>query len=379
MIRSVRSPGRLHWPLMVASAAGAGFFLSLAVNAFARRLEAPSHDVPTMTALIPPAQTSPGVVLLVHGGAGTIRRSDLTPEREQEYRAAIARALQVGYAILHRGGSSVSAVVAAIKVLENSPLFNAGRGAVFTRTGSNELDAALMDGKTLNAGAVAAVQHIANPIELAWLVMEKSPHVLLVGEGAEQFAREQGMALVPQTYFFTERRWQEYERAREADRKAGARGRTSGPAYDVRAERKYGTVGAVALDAAGNLAAGTSTGGLTYKMPGRVGDSPIVGAGTYANNTSCAVSATGQGEYFMRNVVAHDICARVAYQHVPLEQAVHDVIGVELPKQGGDGGVIALDTAGHFTMQFNTEGMYRGVIDAEGKASVAIFRAPDVR
>jgi beta-aspartyl-peptidase (threonine type) len=364
---------RLRWPLLVASAVGVGFLVSLGVGRFARRLEAP---VPTSTSILAVTQSrafSPRVVLLVHGGAGTLRKADMTRDQEAAYRAAITQALQAGYAILHQGGPSLTAVVAAIHILEDSPLFNAGRGAVFTRAGANELDAAVMDGRTLKAGAVAGVRHIANPIELARLVMDKSPHVMLIGEGAEAFAREHGVPLVPKSYFFTEQRWKEYQEARDAERRGAAKGRVSATDLDPRREWKYGTVGAVALDAQGNLAAGTSTGGTSYKLPGRVGDSPIIGAGTYANNASCAVSATGQGEYFIRNVVAHDICARVAYQHASLDKAAQDVIEVELPRQGGEGGVIALDTAGRYTMRFNTEGMYRGVINAEGKVSVAIF------
>jgi beta-aspartyl-peptidase (threonine type) len=364
---------RLRWPLLVASAVGLGFLLSLSVGRLTHRLEAP---VPTSTSILAvnqPRSSSHRVVLLVHGGAGTIRKADMTPGQEAAYRAAITQALQAGYAVLHQGGSSPAAVVAAIRVLEDSPLFNAGRGAVFNRNGVNELDAAIMDGRTLKAGAVAGVRHVANPIELARLVMDSSPHVLMIGEGAEMFARQHGVQLVPKGYFFTERRWKEYQEAKQAE-KAAPKGPVSATDLDPRREWKYGTVGAVALDASGNLAAGTSTGGTNYKLPGRVGDSPIIGAGTYANNASCAVSATGQGEYFIRNVVAHDICARVAYQRVPLQKAAEDVIAGELPKQGGEGGVIAVDSAGQYTMQFNTDGMYRGVIDADGKVSVAIFK-----
>ena len=364
---------RLRWPLLIASAVGVGFLVSLGVGRFAHRLDTPVSTSTSILAVTQSRSFSPRVVLLVHGGAGTLRKADMTRDQEAAYRAAITQALQAGYAILHQGGPSLTAVVAAIQVLEDSPLFNAGRGAVFTRAGANELDAAVMDGRTLKAGGVAGVRHVANPIELARLVMDKSPHVMRVGEGAEAFAREHGVALVPKSYFFTEQRWKEYQEARDAERRGAAKGRVSATDLDARREWKYGTVGAVALDAQGNLAAGTSTGGTSYKLPGRVGDSPIIGAGTYANNASCAVSATGQGEYFIRNVVAHDICARVAYQHVSLDKAAQHVIEGELPKQGGEGGVIALDTAGRYTMRFNTEGMYRGVIDAEGKVSVAIF------
>src|SRR5882762_2153280 len=257
--------------------------------------------------------------LVVHGGAGTMERGKMTPEREHEYRAGIENALRAGWDILQHGGSSLDATEAAVRVLEDDPLFNAGKGSVFTAAAANEMDAAIMDGKTLGAGAVAAVEHVRNPISLARLVMEKSPHVMMVGTGAEEFAKTQGVKLVPPYYFWTERRWRAYERekAREDSGKTGV-------APGV--EKKFGTVGAVALDKAGNLAAGTSTGGTDMKRYGRVGDSPIIGAGTYANNLSCAVSGTGDGEFFIRNNVAADICARVRYSGVSLRQAADDVV-----------------------------------------------------
>ena len=286
---------------------------------------------------------------------------------EKAYVDTLTIALRRGYDILSRGGSSLDAVEAAINVMEDSPLFNAGKGAVFTANGVNELDASIMDGRTLGAGAVAAVEHVKNPISLARLVMEKSPHVMMVGSGAEEFAKTQGVRLVPPYYFWTERRWRAYER----ERARADSGKTSALPGE---EGHFGTVGAVALDRNGNLAAGTSTGGTEMKRYGRVGDSPIIGAGTYANNLSCAVSGTGDGEYFIRNNVAADICARVRYAHVSLQQAADDVINKELVAQHGGGGVIAMDPQGNIVATFNTEGMYRAWIDTSGKVTVKIYK-----
>jgi beta-aspartyl-peptidase (threonine type) len=301
-----------------------------------------------------PAIQRPQFLLVVHGGAGTIRRTAMTPAQDSAYRAKLTQAIRAGYDVLRGGGTSLDAVIATITVFEESPLFNAGRGAVFTNAGTNELDAAIMDGASLRAGAVAGVKHIKHPIVLARLVMERSAHVLLAGEGAEAFAKEQGMALVPQSYFFTQRRWDELKRAKAA-------------------AKEHGTVGAVALDQAGRLAAGTSTGGLTNKRWGRIGDSPILGAGTYAS-ANCAVSGTGVGEYFMRNVVAYDICARMLYKGETLAAAADSVIMRKLVAQGGEGGVIALDRDGHFVMTFNSEGMYRGHVGPDGRIVVRIYR-----
>jgi beta-aspartyl-peptidase (threonine type) len=312
--------------------------------------------VPWATPRLAAAQ-SPQFFLVVHGGAGTIRRADMTPSEDSAYRATLALAIRRGYDVLRADGAALDAVVATITVLEDSPLFNAGRGAVLTDAGTVELDAALMDGTGLRAGAVAGVKHIKNPIQLARLVMERSRHVLLAGAGAEAFARQQGMALVPPSYFVTDRRRRELERAKAREQQPHG----------------GGTVGAVALDRRGRMAAGTSTGGLTNKHWGRIGDSPIVGAGTYANAT-CAVSGTGTGEYFIRNVVAYDICARVRYTGVSLAQAADTVVLHELVAQGGDGGVIALDRAGHFALPFNTEGMYRGYVGPDGRILVKIYR-----
>lgn len=336
-----------------------------------------------------PGQQGASFGMVIHGGAGTIERGQMTAEREREYLAALTEALQAGHRILAAGGSSLDAVVAAVNLLEDSPLFNAGRGAVFTSEGRNELDAAIMDGRTLNAGAIAGVTQVKNPINLARLVMEQSPHVMLIGPGAEAFGRQHGIELVPEDYFFTESRWEALQRAREAQgqprlERPRPRG-SAGAVEQVMDDRKWrcmaapcseelGTVGAVALDQAGDLAAATSTGGTTNKRWGRVGDVPIIGAGTYANNRSCAVSATGTGEYFIRATVAHDICALVEYRGMSLQAAAEEVVMRKLVELRGDGGVIAMDAAGNHAMPFNTSGMYRGRIGADGRATVAIYR-----
>jgi L-asparaginase / beta-aspartyl-peptidase len=296
-------------------------------------------------------------VLVIHGGAGVVPRHEMAAADEEAYRAALEAALGQGFDILSRDGTSLDAVQAAVEVLEDSPLFNAGRGAVFTSAGTNELDAAIMNGRTLDAGAITGVKHIKNPIALARLVMEQSAHVMLAGEGAEVFAQQRGMALVPEEYFFTERRWESLQRARRVGVQAAA--------------DQHGTVGAVALDAHGNLAAGTSTGGITDKRPGRIGDSPVIGAGTYANDC-CAVSATGHGEYFIRHAVAHDICARVEYKGQPVWEAADEVMK-KLAMQGAEGGVVAVTRTGDYTMTFTSEGMFRGVMGPDGVPAVDIY------
>lgn len=313
------------------------------------------------------AASAPNFAMVIHGGAGTILRQNMTPELEKAYIDTLTIALRTGYQVLARGGSSLDAVEATIRVMEDSPLFNAGKGAVFTAEGTNELDASIMDGKTLSAGAVAAVRQVRNPISLARLVMEKSPHVMMVGSGAEEFAKSQGVKLVPPYYFWTERRW----RAFEAAKARADSGKTSAAPGE---ERKFGTVGAVALDKAGNLAAGTSTGGTNMKRFGRVGDAPIIGAGTYANNLSCAVSGTGDGEFFIRNNVAADICARVRYSGASLKQAADDVVMKELVAQRGEGGVIAMDRKGNIATPFNSAGMYRGWVTSDGRITVKIYK-----
>jgi beta-aspartyl-peptidase (threonine type) len=303
-------------------------------------------------------------VLVIHGGAGVIRK-DLTPEKEKLVRADLEAALTAGYAVLEDGGSSLDAVTRSILVLEDSPRFNAGKGAVFTHDGKNELDSAIMEGATLRAGAIAGVHRVKNPILLARAVMEKSAHVFLVGDGAEAFAQTVGIELVDPAYFRTDERWNQLQ---EALRKEAA-----GQQSSLGRAIHYGTVGAVALDSAGHLAAGTSTGGMTNKRWGRVGDSPIIGAGTYAN-AHCAVSATGWGEYYIRSVAAHDICARVEYAKQPVAAAAKAMVMDVVPKLGGDGGVIALDANGNFATPFNTDGMYRGWVDRDGKMHVAILQ-----
>ena len=315
--------------------------------------------------------------IAIHGGAGTIERGSMTPAQEAEYTAALQSALRAGHAVLDRGGSSLDAVQASIRVLEDSPLFNAGKGAVFTAAGKNELDASIMDGRNRTAGAVASLRHVKNPIDLARLVMEKSPHVMMVGEGAEAFAKEQGMELVPESYFHTERRMRAWQQLREEERRRGRAprdptGMDADPGNDP--ERKFGTVGAVALDRAGHLAAGTSTGGTSDKRWGRVGDSPIIGAGTYADDQCGAVSATGQGEFFIRAVVAYDICAIALYARIPLVDAADQVIMEKLVRMGGEGGVAAMDPKGVPSFPFNTSGMFRGYLGSDGKPFVAIYR-----
>lgn len=340
--------------------------------------------------------------MVVHGGAGTLRRDRTTAEADAAHRAALHAALQAGYAVLASGGPSLDAVEAAVRLLEDHPRFNAGRGAVFTHDGTHALDAAIMDGATGRAGAVAAVTDVRNPVVLARAVMERCPHVLLVGRGAEAFARLQGLEPAPPEYFHTAERWSQLQRAREREALADDQGvardhfrrtrgsgeagpEAAGPnpgAADTRPEVPldgdgsdvYGTVGAVALDRAGGLAAATSTGGMTNKRWGRVGDAPVVGAGTYADD-ACAVGGTGWGEYFLRNVVAYDVAARRRYKGISLARAAHEVIFDRLESLASDtGGVIGIDRDGHIVWTHNTPGMYRGLVDEDGRTRVAIYR-----
>lgn len=313
------------------------------------------------------------IAIAIHGGAGVLDRAQMTLEREASYRAGLSAALDAGYAILERGASSLDAVAEAVRLLEDDPQFNAGRGAVLSHDGEAELDASIMDGLGPRAGAVAGIRHVKNPIGLARLVMDRSPHVMLIGEGAEKFAREQGLEFVPNTYFRTPYRERELQRALDRERE-DARGSSGDEAGTPRGGTITGTVGAVALDRAGNLAAATSTGGMTNKRYGRVGDSPIIGAGTYANNESCAVSATGSGEFFIRAVVAYDIHALVEYKRLSMEEAAKEVVQAKLKRQGGEGGIIAIDRAGHIALEFNSEGMFRGARDSRGRREVAIYR-----
>ncbi|MCG8604331.1 isoaspartyl peptidase/L-asparaginase [bacterium] len=308
--------------------------------------------------------------LAIHGGAGTIAKERMTSELEKAYRDKLQEALLAGYGILREGRSSMDAVVAVIKILEDAPLFNAGKGAVFTGDATHELDASIMDGRTLEAGAIASVKHIKNPITLARLVLEESPHVMMVGDGAEEFAVTHNLERVSQYYFFTERRWKNLQK-----KKAELSNNSTLDKESLKyTDKERGTVGAVALDRSGNLAAATSTGGMNNKMFGRVGDSPIIGAGTYANNETCAVSGTGHGEYFMRLLVAYDIHALMAYQGKSLQQAADMVIMKKLSELGGTGGVIAIDRTGNVAMPFNTQGMYRGYMVQGNQPIVKIYK-----
>ena len=308
------------------------------------------------------------VAIVIHGGAGTILKKNMTPEREKAYVEKLTEAVKKGYALLQSGVDGETAVVETIQVLEQSPLFNAGIGAVYTFDGEHELDASMMHGGTLNAGAVAGVKTIASPIAAAQAVMEHSPHVMLSGEGAEEFALSRGMEPVDNHIFDTERRYKALEKARERILKAGiAYGGQQG-------NERIGTVGAVVIDKQGNLVAGTSTGGMTAKRYGRIGDSPVIGAGTWADNSSCAVSATGHGEYFIRYHVAADICSRMKYTGVSLDEAANTVINDVLVEAGGDGGIIAIDHDGNIAAVFNSAGMYRAQIDTDGNVKVGIYK-----
>ena len=338
--------------------------------AFGEEQQTPAHAVSGVRPVDQRKMQDEKFGLVIHGGAGTIDRSKMTPEKEREYRAGLERALAAGYDVLKNGGSSLDATEAAVRVLEDDPHFNAGKGSVFTSAGTNEMDAAIMDGKALAAGAVAALKHVRNPISLARLVMEKSGHVMMDGEGAEAFAKENGMELVDQKYFFTQERWDALQKIKAAEkhRTGGA-----GKAFFITDQDRHGTVGAVALDKNGNLAAATSTGGTTNKRPGRVGDSPVIGAGTYANNATCAVSATGDGEYFIRATVGHDVSALMEYRRMSLKEAAQAVLD-KVAKLGGTGGLIAIDRQGNVALPFNTTGMYRGYVDRDGKFVVEIYK-----
>ena len=311
---------------------------------------------------------NPRVAIAIHGGAGTILKSSMTPEKEEDYKRVLTEAVQHGYALLQKGQKGEVAVVETIKILESSPLFNAGIGAVYTFDGEHELDASIMHGGSKNAGAVAGVKTIRSPIEAALLVMNASPHVMLSGAGAEEYAKEYGLEQVDNTVFDTEFRKQALDKAK-------ARMQQVSNGYgSQQGNERFGTVGAVVLDSEGNIVAGTSTGGMTAKRYGRIGDSPVIGAGTYADNESCAVSATGHGEYFIRYNVAADICARMKYQGLTLNDAANIVVNDVLVKAGGDGGVIAIDAKGNVAMPFNSEGMYRASVDINGEVKVSIYK-----
>ena len=332
---------------------------------------------------------NPRLGFVIHGGAGVITKKNLTPEKEAAYRKELEKAVLAGYKALQDGETSLDAVEIAIRILEDSPLFNAGKGAVFTNEGRNELDASIMDGKTLAAGAVAGLRRVKNPITLARAVLEKSAHVMMIADGAERFALEQKIELVDPQYFFTQERYDALQRILEQEKEKSPKSQVSSPKSEKQSPspksqsqilpdselpyNKFGTVGAVALDKNGNLAAGTSTGGMTNKKFGRVGDAPIIGAGTYANNDGCAVSATGWGEYFIRVGVARDVSALMEYRALPIQQAADQVMN-KVKTLGGDGGVVAMDKFGNIGISFNSEGMYRAYIDVSGKPVVEIYK-----
>ncbi|MGJ8743391.1 isoaspartyl peptidase/L-asparaginase family protein [Polaribacter sp.] len=313
--------------------------------------------------------------IIIHGGAGTILKENMSDEKEAAYKATLAEAIKVGHTILKYGGTSKEAVLKTIQVMEESPLFKAGKGAVFTHEETNELDASFMDGATLNAGAVAGVTNVKSPIELAIKIMTDSDHVMLSGKGASVFAKEKGLEIVDPSYFYTENRFKSLQRIKEREKTALDHDDKKAVFYDVDIKNsKFGTVGCVALDKQGNIAAGTSTGGMTNKRWGRIGDAPIIGSGTYANNKTCGVSSTGWGEYFIRSQVAYDISAQMEYQQKTLKEATTDVIQNKLTKLGGTGGVVALDKNGNMSFEFNTAGMYRAFMNDKGKLTVKIYK-----
>jgi L-asparaginase / beta-aspartyl-peptidase len=309
--------------------------------------------------------------IAIHGGAGTIIKEDMTPELEAAYLRALQDAVDAGYAVLEQGGNAVNAVKAAVVILEDNVLFNAGRGSVFTKKGVQEMDAAIMDGKTLDAGAVAGIRSVRNPVELAAEVMEHSNHVFLSGKGANDFAIKQGIKLEPDEYFFSQFRYDQWKALRDSDNYS--LDHTHHHLDELMRDKKFGTVGAVACDENGNIAAATSTGGMTNKKYGRIGDSPVIGAGTYANNQTCAISCTGHGEIFIQAVAAYDVSAIMEYKNLSLQDAVQEVVHQKLVKMQGEGGMIGVDADGNISMQFNSAGMYRGFKDSDGKGEVAIY------
>jgi len=310
--------------------------------------------------------------IVIHGGAGTILKENMSDSLETAYKAKLKEAISVGYEILKNGGTSLEAVKNTINVMEDSPLFNAGKGAVFTHEGSNELDASIMDGATLNAGAVAGVKHIKNPIDLARDVMQSSEHVMLYGAGAEEFAKGLGYKMMDTSYFYTQNRYESLQKVLEKEKSKNEKKISFEDSYIKNS--KFGTVGCAALDKHGNLAAGTSTGGMTNKRWNRIGDSPIIGAGTYANNATCAVSSTGWGEYFIRSVVAYDISALMEYKGMSLQEAAREVIQKKVTAIGGDGGIVAIDKDGNVAMEFNTAGMYRATMNSKGELVIKIYK-----
>ncbi len=310
--------------------------------------------------------------LVIHGGAGTILKSDMTPELEQLYMEGLQSALDAGYAVLEQGGTAVNAVKAAIVVLEDNLLFNAGRGSVFTKKGVQEMDAALMDGATLNAGAIAAVRNVRNPIELAAEVMHNSNHVFLSGKGTNDFAIKQGIKLEPDDYFFSQFRYDQWKEIRDSDNYS--LDHTHQNIQELMKDKKFGTVGACACDQQGNIAAGTSTGGMTNKKFGRIGDSPVIGSGTYANNQTCAISCTGHGEPFIRAVAAHDVSCLMEYKNLSLQQAMDEVVNHKLVALEGEGGMIGIDAKANVSMVFNSAGMYRAMRNSKGEQIIGIYK-----
>jgi len=366
--------------------------LLLVINLFGLPIAAQKGSFAEIKQLQSPQ--NPKLGFMIHGGAGVIKKGSFSPEKEKQYRAELEQAVLAGYKALQSGKSSLDAVEMAIRMLEDSPLFNAGKGAVFTAEGKNELDASIMDGKNLMAGAVAGLRHVKNPITLARAVMEKSPHVMMVGDGAEKFAKEMNIELVEEKYFWTQERWDSLQKIIKEEKEKEKQVQSTKPkAQSLNGENqnsnehyagmmtetqklpenKFGTVGAVALDSGGNLAAGTSTGGMTNKKFGRVGDAPIIGAGTYADNNTCAVSATGWGEYFIRIGVARDTAAMMEYRALPVQHAADLVIKQKLQNMGGDGGIIAMDKFGNMAISFNSKGMYRAYINGDGKPIIEIY------
>ncbi|WP_139853988.1 isoaspartyl peptidase/L-asparaginase family protein [Aequorivita sinensis] len=309
--------------------------------------------------------------IVIHGGAGTILKENMSDSLEAAYKEKLKEAISIGHEILKNGGTSLEAVTKTINVLEDSPLFNAGKGSVFTHDATNELDASIMDGATLNAGAVAGVKHIKNPIDLAKDVMQKSEHVMLYGAGAEEFAQSLGYKMMDTTYFYTKSRYESLQRILEKEKTINTEKISFQDPYIKNS--KFGTVGCAALDKHGNLASGTSTGGMTNKRWNRIGDAPIIGAGTYANNATCAVSSTGWGEFFIRSVVAYDISALMEYKGMSLQDAAKEVIHKKVPALGGDGGIVAIDKDGNVAMEFNTAGMYWASMNAEGELEIGIY------
>ena len=346
------------------------FIVGVLLLSFGCHREASSNE-----ALEKTIQKENKFAIIIHGGAGTILKENMSEENEIAYKLKLEEAIKVGHTILKTGGTSQEAVMRTIQVMEESPLFNAGKGAVFTHDETNELDASFMDGKTRNAGAVAGVKNVKSPIALAIKIMTHSDHVMLSGEGASRFAKEQGLEIVPPSYFYTEKRFKSLQRIQKKEKTKMGEKDLKAAFYDAEIKNsKFGTVGCVALDKSGNIAAGTSTGGMTNKRWGRIGDAPIIGAGTYANNLTCGVSATGWGEYFIRGQVAYDISAQMEYQHKSLKEATTDVIQHKLTQLGGTGGVVALDKDGNMSFEFNTAGMYRASMNDQGTLIVKIYK-----